>query len=98
MHELDEVLLNSGGLPKGELFAIVGYPIPRPPESELANLRPGSWATSSRIDSRFNLCGLGRVLPRGWSGEAIVAIRRVERRHQCKAPADIALSVVADAT
>lgn len=89
-------MLSIDELPRGELFVLSAYPVPRPPESELANLKPGSWATSSRNDTRFNLCGRGRVLPQGWSGEAIVAIRQVERQTQCPVPADIALSVIAD--
>jgi len=92
MSESDELPV----LPTGELFMMVAYPVPRPPESELGNLAPGSWATSSRQDTRFNLCGRGQVLPRGWSGEAVVAIRKVERAVHCKAPADLTLSVIRD--
>jgi len=54
-------------------------------------LRPGSWATSSRTDPRFNLCGRGLV-GHSISPDVQNAVKGRERELGCLAPDDLSMS------
>jgi hypothetical protein len=53
-----------------------------------------SWATSSRQDTRFNLCGCGPIeRPSDVLTYVTMVIEWQERKTGCRAPDDLALSV-----